>query len=259
MLRLADVTKVYRAADGREVAAVVDLSLRVAEGQFVSIVGTSGCGKTTTLRLIAGLERPTRGAITLDGRPIEGPSRERTVVFQRYTLFPWRTVLDNVTFGLDVAGCRPRVERVALARRYLAMVRLAGFEGAYPHELSGGMQQRVAVARALAANPRVLLMDEPFGALDAQTRISLQGELLRIWEEERKTVLFVTHSIDEAVYLSDRVVVMGNTGGRAAAVVDIRLPRPREPHSELFRQYYAYIRSRLVGDGARRTKGVAHA
>jgi ABC-type nitrate/sulfonate/bicarbonate transport system ATPase subunit len=193
--------------------------LQVAENDFVTILGPSGCGKSTLLRIVAGLDRPTAGEVLLDGRRIETPGADRGMVFQSYTLFPWLTVLDNVCFGLQERGLA-RVEQLAIANDFVAKVGLVGFEHHFPKQLSGGMQQRTAIARALANGPRILLMDEPFGALDHQTRELMQELLLGIWEAERKTVLFVTHDIDEAVFMGSRVVVMSARPGR------IKLDRP---------------------------------
>ncbi|MDY0226184.1 MAG: ABC transporter ATP-binding protein [Desulfomicrobium apsheronum] len=247
MLEIAQVSKSFQHGNGRAMLAVSDLNLTVREGEFVCVVGTSGCGKTTTLRMVAGLEIPSSGSIILDCQAIQGPGVERCVVFQRYTLYPWRSVLDNVAFGLEVRGMGRR-ERRERAGQCLDLVGLADQAGAYPHQLSGGMQQRVAVARALAVQPRVLLMDEPFGALDARTRVALQCELVKIWEKERKTILFITHSIAEAVSLADRVVVMRSNPGRITDVLDIDIPRPRDRHSRAFREYHAAIHALLDQD-----------
>ena len=191
------------------------------------MVGPSGCGKSTLLDLLGGLAVPTSGRILLDGRPITGPARDRGIVFQQYALFPWRTAVQNVEFGLDIAGLKSK-ERRDQARHYLDLVGLAAFADRYPHELSGGMKQRVAIARSLAYDPEVLLMDEPFAALDAQTRETLQGELLRIWRGTGKTIVFITHGIDEAVVLGQRVAVMTSRPGRIKQVIDV----PEELHSE---------------------------
>ena len=204
-----------------------DVTVEVEASHFVSIVGASGCGKTTLLRIVDGLIAPTGGEILIDGRPVAGPGTDRAFVFQQDALFPWRTVMDNVIFGLEVQrkGKREATER---AREFIQLVGLSGFEHHFPHELSGGMRQRANLARALTVDPEVLLMDEPFAALDAQTREIMQSELLRIWRSNRKTVLFITHQIDEAVYLSDKVVVMTARPGRIKAVVEVDIPRPRQ-------------------------------
>ena len=209
------------------VRALANLDIAVAEGEFLSIVGPSGCGKSTFLYVLLGLLRPDSGDLSVDGRRISGPGSDRAMVFQEFGLLPWRTVLGNVELGLELKR-QPVERRRAISRRLIDMVGLTGFEGHYPHELSGGMKQRVGLARALATDPEVLLMDEPFAALDAQTRDIMQVELLRIWQQTRKTVLFVTHQIEEAVYLSDRVVVMTRRPGNAKRVFDIELPRPRD-------------------------------
>ena len=200
--------------------------LEVAENDFITILGPSGCGKSTLLRIIAGLDQQTAGEVRLDGKPIRGPGADRGMVFQSYTLFPWLTVLDNVCFGLRERGL-PRAEQVALAQDYLRKVGLKGFEAHYPKQLSGGMQQRTALARALANKPRMLLMDEPFGALDHQTRELMQELLLGIWEAERTTVLFVTHDIDESIFMAGRVVVMSARPGRIKLDRAVPLPHPR--------------------------------
>jgi NitT/TauT family transport system ATP-binding protein len=200
--------------------ALEDITLDVRFGEFLALVGPSGCGKSTLLDLLGGLTAPTSGRILLDGRPIEGPARDRGIVFQQYALFPWRTAAQNVEFGLDIAGLKAR-QRREIARNYLDLVGLTAFADRYPHELSGGMKQRVAIARSLAYDPEVLLMDEPFAALDAQTRETLQGELLRIWRATGKTIIFITHGIDEAVVLGQRVAVMTSRPGRIKHVVEI--------------------------------------
>jgi NitT/TauT family transport system ATP-binding protein len=200
--------------------ALEDITLDVRPGEFLALVGPSGCGKSTLLDLLGGLAAPTSGRILLDGRPIEGPARDRGIVFQQYALFPWRTAAQNVEFGLDIAGLKAK-QRREIARHYLDLVGLTAFADRYPHELSGGMKQRVAIARSLAYDPEVLLMDEPFAALDAQTRETLQGELLRIWRATGKTIIFITHGIDEAVVLGQRVAVMTSRPGRIKHVVEI--------------------------------------
>ncbi|MEY3251414.1 MAG: hypothetical protein RL227_387 [Pseudomonadota bacterium] len=200
--------------------------LDVAENDFITILGPSGCGKSTLLRIVAGLDRQTAGEVLLDGRRIEGPGADRGMVFQSYTLFPWLNVLDNVCFGLGERGL-PRAQQLELAHGFIAQVGLKGFEQHFPKQLSGGMQQRTAIARALANDPRILLMDEPFGALDHQTRELMQELLLGIWERQQKTVLFVTHDIDEAVFMGSRVVVMSARPGRIKLHREIDLPHPR--------------------------------
>jgi NitT/TauT family transport system ATP-binding protein len=209
-------------ADGtaRHFVALEDATLDVRSGEFLTLVGPSGCGKSTLLDLLGGLTMPTSGRILLDGRPITGPARDRGVVFQQYALFPWRTALQNIEFGLEIAGAKAS-ERKEKAQHYLDLVGLAPFSNRYPHELSGGMKQRVAIARSLAYDPDVLLMDEPFAALDAQTRETLQIELLRIWRATAKTIIFITHGIDEAVVLGQRVAIMTARPGRIRHVVDI--------------------------------------
>ena len=209
---------------GAHVTAVQDVSLEVGQGEFVSIVGPSGCGKTTILNMIAGFIPASGGEILLDGRAVDGPGPERGVVFQSFALFPWKTVLDNVAFGPKIRGL-PKAECEKIAREYLALAGLAHAAERYPNELSGGMQQRVGVVRALANNPDVLLMDEPFASVDAQTRMTLQEELTRIWQERRPTIIFITHDVGEAVFLANRVVVLSK--GRILKEIAVPLPRPR--------------------------------
>jgi len=200
--------------------ALEDVTLDVQAGEFLALVGPSGCGKSTLLDLLGGLTLPTSGRILLDGRPIAGPARDRGIVFQQYALFPWRTAVQNVEFGLDIAGFKAK-QRREVALHHLDLVGLSAFADRYPHELSGGMKQRVAIARSLAYNPEVLLMDEPFAALDAQTRETLQGELLRIWRATGKTIVFITHGIDEAVVLGQRVAIMTSRPGRIKQVIPV--------------------------------------
>ena len=211
---------------GAPTLALQATDLAVAENDFITILGPSGCGKSTLLRIVAGLDQQTAGEVLLDGRRIAGPGADRGMVFQSYTLFPWLTVRDNVCFGLNERGL-PRAEQLEIAQAYIGKVGLVGFEHHYPKQLSGGMQQRTAIARALANGPRMLLMDEPFGALDHQTRELMQELLLGIWEAERKTVLFVTHDIDEAVFMGSRVVVMSARPGRIKLDREVALPHPR--------------------------------
>ena len=222
-----NVNLTFRPPNRAPVRALGGFDIDVEEGEFLSIVGPSGCGKSTFLNVLLGLIKPDSGEVLMHGRRISGPGTDRAMVFQEFGLLPWRTVQNNIELGLELKRV-PAEKRRAVAERLVALVGLSGFEAHYPHELSGGMKQRVGLARALATDPDVLLMDEPFAALDAQTRDLMQVELLRIWREARKTVLFVTHQIDEAIYLSDRVMVMSKRPGRAKKIFAIDLPRPRE-------------------------------
>lgn len=224
---IRNVGKVYGGtASDHAVVALDGVNLRIRRGEFISLLGPSGCGKSTLLGIIAGFQSASSGQLLQDGRPITRPGPSRTVVFQDYALFGWMTVQQNVEFGLKAKGM-PKAQRAEIARALIAMVRLNGFEDKYPHQMSGGMKQRAAIARALAPDPDILLMDEPFGALDAQTRVLLQEEIARISSEAGKTVIFVTHGIDEAVFLADRVVVMSPRPGRVREEVLVPLPRPR--------------------------------
>ncbi len=225
ILELRNVTKVFN-TNNEEIGALKDISFSVKEKEFLVILGPSGCGKTTLLRMIAGLDHPSEGEIILSGKKIDGPGRERGMVAQAYTSFPWMTVLDNVEFALKYEIKDKRI-RHSEAQKYVNMVGLSGFENSFPRELSGGMRQRVAIARTLAANPEILLLDEPFGALDAQTRSSLQQQLLRLWEETRKTVVFVTHDIEEAIFLADRIIVFTSRPAKILSCEDIDFRRPR--------------------------------
>ncbi|WP_039799734.1 ABC transporter ATP-binding protein [Nocardia araoensis] len=239
-LALTGVRKQFAVRGSQErFTAIDDISLELREGEFLVLVGPSGSGKSTLLDLLGGLSKPTSGEILLDGKPITGPGLDRGIVFQQYALLPWRTARSNIEFGLEAKGLRRRARR-ELAEHYLELVGLSGFGDRYPHELSGGMKQRVAIARSLAFDPEVLLMDEPFAALDAQTRESLQDELLRIWRATGKTVLFITHGIDEAVYLGQRVAVLTSRPGRIKAIVDVEIDRDADDDvrsSERFRDY----------------------
>jgi NitT/TauT family transport system ATP-binding protein len=225
-IRIEAVSKTFEVRGGGTFTALDDVTLDVAPGEFLVVVGPSGCGKSTLLDLISGLTKPTGGRILLDGKAVTGPALDRGIVFQQYALLPWRTAQRNVEFALEAQPRLDRLNRKARAERareYLELVGLSGFEDRYPHELSGGMRQRVAIARALVADPAELLMDEPFAAVDAQTRDGLQEELLRIWHKTSTTVVFITHGIDEAVYLGQRVAVMTSRPGRIKEVVDVRL------------------------------------
>jgi NitT/TauT family transport system ATP-binding protein len=244
-IEAANVALIYDTPSGR-VPAVEDVSFGIETSEFLCIVGPSGCGKSSLLNIIAGFLTPTRGEIRIGGRPVTGHGLDRGVVFQDFAqLFPWRTALGNVTFGLEMKGVA-KAEREELARRQLALVKLEKFAQSYPHHLSGGMQQRVAIARALAYNPSVLLMDEPFAALDALTRDEMQRLLADVWRETRKTVVYVTHNVAEAVYLADRVLVMTPHPGRVKADVRIELARPRNPLSVEFLEHQKMLLHHLA-------------
>lgn len=232
ILEIKDLKKSFPKKKG-EMVAIADFDLDVKEGEFVCILGPSGCGKTTILRIIAGLESPSTGKIMLNNKEISGPGSDRGMVFQEFALFPWRTVRRNVEFGLELKSV-PSEERKVRTQRYIDLVGLNGFEDYHPYQLSGGMKQRVGIARALANEPEILLMDEPFGALDAQTRNLMQKELLRIWSETKKTVIFITHSVDEAVFLADRVVVMTARPSSIGQIYEIKWERPRDRASPEF-------------------------
>lgn len=225
-LEIKDVGKIFKTKSG-ETTALEKTSFTVEDGEFVTILGPSGCGKSTILRIVAGLEESTSGQVLLDGQEINGPGPDRGMVFQSYTLYPWLNVKENITFGLKLKGVSQK-ERDDLARHYLQLIGLEGFEKHYPIQLSGGMKQRVAIARALANDPKILLMDEPFGALDAQTRTIMQEVLLKAWEESKKTILFITHDVDESIFLADSVYVMTARPGRLKKKIPITLDRPRE-------------------------------
>lgn len=211
---------------GEEFVALNDVSLNVADNEFVTIVGPSGCGKSTLMNILAGLDQPNSGQALVDGQSVAGPGPERGVIFQQYALFPWLTVRKNVEFGLRTARV-PRARRRKIAQHFIDMVGLSEFADALPKTLSGGMKQRCAIARAYAVNPSILLMDEPFGALDALTRVRLQEQLLKTWSQEQRTVVFITHDVDEAVFLANRVVIMAARPGRIMEIVDVNLPYPR--------------------------------
>ncbi|MFB5195942.1 sulfonate ABC transporter ATP-binding protein [Bacillus sp. AFS073361] len=225
-LEIKEVGKVFKTKKG-ETTALEKTSFSIEEGEFVTILGPSGCGKSTVLRIVAGLEEATSGQVLLDGQEIHGPGPDRGMVFQSYTLFPWLSVKDNITFGLKLKGVSQK-ERDDIARHYLQLIGLEGFENHFPIQLSGGMKQRVAIARALANDPKILLMDEPFGALDAQTRNIMQEVLLKAWEESKKTILFITHDVDESIFLADSVYVMTARPGRLKKRIPIALERPRD-------------------------------
>ena len=241
------VNKTFQTKSGT-VEALRDITLACTEGEFVCLLGLSGCGKSTLLQIIAGLEPPTSGQVAIAGRPLHGPSEATSIVFQDHGLFPWMTIARNVEFNLKARGT-PATERRATAQSMLQMTGLQAFAHSYPHQLSGGMRQRAGIARALTTNPRALLMDEPFGALDAQTRSQMQQELLSIWHQHRTTILFVTHSIDEAITLADRILVFTPRPGRLAATIPVDLPRPRDPRAPESRTLATRLRSEL-GDTA---------
>jgi NitT/TauT family transport system ATP-binding protein len=249
-LAVNGVSKIYGDRDALDsVVALRDVTFEVPDNQFCSILGHSGCGKTTLLNIAAGFERATTGAVMVDGSPIDAPGWRNTMIFQEYALFPWMSVFHNIVFGLEMKGVS-RKEREEVTQRYIELVGLHGFETKFPHQLSGGMRQRVAIARALAVQPQLLLMDEPFAALDAQNRSFMQDELVRIWQREPKTVLLVTHSIDEAIKLSDCVAVMTSRPGRVKEFVKISLSRPRDEddpsYIELKRRLRDLIRDDFV-------------
>jgi NitT/TauT family transport system ATP-binding protein len=245
-IELRDITLEYESAEN-QVTALQDVSFSVQPSEFLCIVGQSGCGKTTLLNIVAGFLNPTKGGILIGGKAVTGKGLDRGVVFQDFAqLFPWRTAQRNVEFGLEMKGL-PKAEREEIALRFLRLVNLEKFARSYPHELSGGMQQRVAIARALAYNPAVLLMDEPFAALDALTREEMQRFLVDIWRETKKTVIYVTHNVAEAVYLADRVIVFSPHPGTVKAQVKITLPRPRDTLSVEFLDYQKEIVHHIVG------------
>lgn len=230
-IEIRNLRKVYNGRSG-EVVALNNLNLNIEENEFICVVGPSGCGKTTVLNIIAGLEDKTDGSVQVNGKEVEGPGLGRGVVFQQYALFPWKTVIQNVEFGL-VLQKTSKTERRKIAERYLELVGLSKFANAYPKELSGGMKQRVAIARAYAVKPDVLLLDEPFGALDAQTRAQLQENLLHTWETEKKTCFFITHDVEEAVILAQRIIIMGANPGGIREIVEVDIPYPRNQATKL--------------------------
>jgi NitT/TauT family transport system ATP-binding protein len=244
MIEIAGLNKIYRTREGHNIEALKDVNFGIADGEFVTVVGPSGCGKSTLLKILAGTLRRSSGSVKIRQRPIDGPSRDVGVVFQAPVLLPWRTVLENVLVPIEIQGLSMK-EYEPRARAYLKLVGLEGFENKYPNELSGGMQQRVGISRGLVHEPAFLLMDEPFGALDAMTRETMNLELLRIWSQSRKTVMLVTHSIPEAVFLADRVIVMSPRPGRITEILEVDLPRPRTLemiNSERFGGYVSAIR-----------------
>jgi len=230
---------------GRETVALANVSMTIGKSEFACILGPSGCGKSTILNLVAAFEQPNSGAVLVDGRPIAAPDRSRGMVFQQPLLFPWLNVIDNITFGPRMAGA-PADQYAAQAARYVQLMGLSGFEKHYPYELSGGMQQRVALARAWISEPELFLMDEPFGALDAQTRLMMQELLLRVWERSRTTVMFVTHDIDEALFLADRIFIMTARPGRIKENLVVDFVRPRNYETIIFEQQYITLKQRIL-------------
>ncbi|WP_425060077.1 Aliphatic sulfonates import ATP-binding protein SsuB [Sporomusa carbonis] len=224
-IAIKNLHKSFQDAQGNQLDVLTDITITVAAGEFLCLLGPSGCGKTTLMNLMAGFEQATKGSLTIDDRPVTGPNPKHITIFQDYGLFPWRNVLGNVVFGLEAKGIRGAAARKK-AEEYLELVGLSQFAGSFPSQLSGGMKQRVAIARALAVEPDIIFMDEPFAALDAFTRYRLQDEVLRIWLEKKPTIIFVTHDIDEAVYLSQRVAIMSPNPGRIKKIIEIKLPRP---------------------------------
>ena len=252
------ISKIYTSGkEGQAVEALAGIDLEVNEGEFFSLVGPSGCGKSTLLYIIGGFIPPSTGKILVDGKEVISPGVDRGIVFQEFALFPWKTVIQNILYGLEQQKIE-REERLAIAHRYVEMTGLSGMESLYPKELSGGMKQRVAIARTLAYNPDVLLMDEPFGSLDAQTRVFMQDELLRIWDETQKTVLFVTHSIEEAVHLSDRVAIFSHRPGKIKEILPIDIPRPRIREEEVSRKQYIKLINYLWKAVEREVKGLSY-
>ena len=250
-IRVESLTVAYEKPHAMgKLIAVSDANLEIARGTFITIVGPSGCGKSSLLLSIAGLVTPATGCVRVNGKPVSGPGRDRAVVFQDFALMPWRSVIANVRFGLELQRLPGLTaeDLTARAHRYVELVGLKGFEHYHPHQLSGGMRQRVGIARALAVDPEILLLDEPFGSLDAQTRDLMGSELIAIWERNKKTALFVTHSIDEAIFLADQVVVMATNPGRITEIISVDLPRPRSVEtmdSKRFIEYRQRIRERL--------------
>lgn len=241
---IENINKTFLTKEEITVNALKGINLEIEQNDFVCIIGPSGCGKSTLLRIIAGLDNSTSGKIIFEGEELKATSKDIGMVFQNYSLLPWKTVEDNISLGLEFSGINKK-ERLKVSEKYLNLIGMSKFSKAYPYELSGGMQQRVAIARALANDPKVLLMDEPFGALDAHTRIILQKELLKIWEKNKKTILFVTHSVDEAIYLADKIIIMSSSPGEIKEIVNVDMKRPRERSNPKYGEIIDYLLSSL--------------
>lgn len=253
-IELKNITKIFRDAKRkRDLLAIDDVSLSVEPNQFLCLLGSSGCGKSTLLNMIAGFEKPTGGSVTVGGKPVDGPGADRGMVFQQANLMPWLPVWENVAFHLRLKGWR-KADRRAAAQEYIDMVGLRGFENHFPAELSGGMSQRVGIARALLLNPQVILMDEPFAALDAQTKMDMQEELVAIWQKQRCTIVFVTHSVDEALVLGTQVAVLTSRPGRVRELIDLDLPRPRDITSQQFNDHKRHILNLIREEGMQQRK-----
>lgn len=233
-IEVKDINKSFEGKKSDKLSVLEDINLHIDDGELVCLLGPSGCGKTTLLRLIAGLDQPTSGEIVANGEIVKNPSGDRAVIFQQYSLFPWLTVLQNVTFGLEMTNKGNKAENIAAAERYLTSVGLIDFKDSYPHELSGGMKQRVAIIRSLLNHSPILLMDEPFSALDMQNRHKLQEQLIGVWKRFENTIVFVTHDVDEAVYLADKIVIMDKNPGKIAEIVEVDIERPRKRESDEF-------------------------
>ena len=233
-IEVKNICKTFKSKKTDQLSVLENINLTIDDGELICLLGPSGCGKTTLLRLIAGLEQPTSGEIVANGEVVKKPSGDRAVIFQQYSLFPWLTVLQNVTFGLEMTNKGSKAENVAAAERYLTNVGLIDFKDSYPHELSGGMKQRVAIIRSLLNHSPILLMDEPFSAVDMQNRHSLQEQLIGVWKRFNNTIVFVTHDVDEAVYLADKIVILDKNPGRIARIVEVDIERPRKRESPEF-------------------------
>lgn len=239
-LKIDHLSKLFVKGGREQATSLSDINFEVGDSEFICLLGPSGCGKTTLLRIIAGLDYPTSGSVLMDGTVVDRPNPKLGMIFQDYSLYPWRTVNENIAFGLELQGVK-KADIPPVVEKYLALAGLSGFGNSYPYELSGGMRQRVAVVRALAVEPSVLLMDEPFGALDAQTRNKLQHDIIDIWVKTRKTIIFVTHSVDEAVFLADRIVVLSPRPGHIREIVTIEQPRPRDRTSVEFAKVRRFV------------------